>query len=232
LLAVLGLAAGGALATSGCSTSIVRRGVERRIEKRLSGLLGPAEKYRVRIRGTHDSELVLGRARRVEVEGTRVFAKNELMLESLKLTLVDLRYEGGDPDFISVRRSDLEVECTDDALNAYLKKYKARYDPDIRFQPDQVSVRITYPFLGTPTPLSATGRLLIQEGRRLIFDADKADVPFITQPEAAARFVEDRVNPILDLGRIEFPARLENVQVLQSRIRAHGTAAIRKEIKD
>ena len=44
--------------------------------------------------------------------------------------------------------------------------------------------------------------------------------------------MEDRVNPLLDLGRIDFPARLESVQVEQGRIRAEGSAALRKELRD
>lgn len=196
------------------------------MEKRLATLLGPAERYRVRILDTTDAELVTGRARRVEVRARRVYARNDLLIDSLFLTLDDLRYEGGDPDLVSVRRSDLQVEVTEEALNSYLRASQARYHPVVHFEADQVEVTVTYPFLGKPTVIRATGRFLIREGRQLLFDAEKADVSFLNQPGFGEKFVEDRVNPLFDLRRIEFPARLESVQLLPGRLRAYGTAAI------
>lgn len=225
-VAILAGAAVWGSVSTGCTTSVVRRGVERRVERRLHHELGPAEKYRVRIRGTRDPELVLGRAHRVEIEGRKVLAKNQIRIEMLRLTLEDLRYEGGEPYFVSVRRSDLEVEVTDTALNEYLRTYHARYDPEIRCEQGRVNVRIVYPFLGKPTPIRAIGRFVIREGRQLLFDAETVDLSFIDQPGFGEQFVEDRVNPLLDLGRIDFPARLETVEVLPGRIRAHGTFAL------
>lgn len=225
-------AAVGSVALAGCSTTVVRRSVERRVERRLAGVLGPAERYRVRILDTRDPELVKGRARRVEIRGRRIFAQNVLLIDTLTLTLDDLRYEGGDPEFVSVRRSDLQVEFTDESLNSYLRGRHARYDPKVRFGEDQINVSVTYPFLGAPTVINATGRLVIREGRQLLFDAEKADVSFINQPGFGERFVEDRVNPLVDLGRIDFPARLESVQLLPGRMRAYGTAAITRQLSD
>jgi hypothetical protein len=204
--------------------------VERRLERRLNGLLGPAESYRVRILDTRDAELVLGRAHRVEVQGTRIHLRRQLMLERLGITFFDLTYEGGDPDILAVRRSDLEVEFTDAALNDYLKENTPRFEPEVRFTPDVVTAKIVYPFLGIPTPISATGAFEIREGRLLYFRADKADVTFLNTPGFGERFIEDRINPLLDLSRIDFPARLESIQVFQGRIRARGSAAIRQEV--
>jgi hypothetical protein len=215
---------------SGCKTGFVRRGVERRLERKLASFIGPADRYRVRIHDTRDSELVLGRARRVEITGEGIRAKGQFDVDALRLAFIDLRYEGGDPELISVRRSDLEVEFTDRALNDYLRAYHARYNPEVRFEPDSVHVTMTYPFLGVPTVINARGRFVIQEGRKLLFDAETADVSFLNTPGFAERFVEDRVNPLLDISRFDFPARLESVQVLQGRIRAQGSAALRKEL--
>jgi hypothetical protein len=218
--------------TSGCTRGLVRRGVERRLQRRLTDILGPAQQYRVRIHDTRDPELVLGRARRVEIEGRKILARGQFDLEWLKLVLIDLRYEGGEPYLVSVRRSDLEVEVTDQALTAYLKQNLPRYEPELHFEPDRVHVRMTYRFLGSPTPIEASGQLLIQEGRRLLFSPDEARVPFILDPESARRFVSDRINPLLDFSRFDFPARLESVQVLQGRLKAHGTAALESESRN
>lgn len=222
----------GPLGLAGCSTTVVRRSVEKRVERKLATVLGPAERYQVRILETRDAELVRGRARRVEIHGRRIYARSQFLIDMLSLSLDDLRYEGGDPDFISVRRSDLQVEFTDEALNNYLRAYHARYDPTVRFKADQVEVDVTYPFLGVPTEIHAVGRLVVREGRQLLFDAEKADISFLNQPGFGERFVEDRVNPLFDLSRIDFPARLESVQLLPGRLRAYGTAAITRQLTD
>lgn len=215
---------------AGCSSGAIRRRVERRIERRLADVLGPAEKYRVRIRETSDGALVQGRARRVEVEGYGILARNQLLVDSLQLTLEDLRYEDGEEDTLSVRRSELRLELSEAAVNEYLQTFQARYQPEVRFEPEKMRVRLTYPFLGVPTQIRASGRLVVEEGRRLVFDADSADVSFINQPGFGERFVEDRVNPLLDLDRIDFPARLESVQIQQGRLKAIGTASLRREL--
>lgn len=231
LLAV-GVALLASLALAGCSTSVVRRGVERRIARRLNSEIGPAKQYRVRIRDTRDTELVLGRARRVEVEGRGILARGRFLVDLVRVTLEDLRYENGDTDFLSIGRSELELEFGEAALNQYLQTYHARYQPEIHLLPGRVSVRIVYKLLGTPTPLSASGRLVVEEGRRLVFEAESADVPFIQDPIFARRFVQDRVNPILDLSNIDFPARIESLVISQGKIAARGSASIRTKIND
>lgn len=223
---------GGLLPLSGCRTGFVRKGVERRLERRLADLLGPARKYRVRILETRDQELVRGRARRVEIEGDRIMAKSQFLLDSLHLKLFDLRYVGREPYFVRVAQSDLEVEFTDGAVNEYLKTYQARYEPEVRFEPDRIHVKLVYPFLGVPTRISAEGCFHLEEGRKLLFDAQKADVSFLNTPGFGEKFVEDRVNPLVDLSRIDFPARLESVEVLQGRIRARGTASLPHEAEE
>lgn len=231
MLQVIG-AAGIGLMCGGCGTTVIRRSVQRRIAARLRTWLGPAERYSVRIAGSRDAELVLGRARRVEVEGVRILAREEFMVERLKLTLTDLRYEGGEAEFLSVRRSDLELEIAEEPLNRYLRNYHGRYQPSIRLHPDRVEAGIVYGVLGPPAPMKAIGRLEVEEGKRLLFRAESAEVPLITDLAFACRFVEERVNPVLDLTEVEFPARLESVQVLAGRLRAHGSASLRQRLDD
>lgn len=217
---------------TGCRTSLVRRGVERRIERKLESRVGPADRYRVRIIGTRDSDLVLGRAHHVEVEAQNIFARHQIRVAWFKMRLFDLIYEGGEPSFVSIKHSDVEIHFTEQALNDYLDTYHSRYQPEVRLNGDRVHVHMVYNFLGKPTTLVASGRFLVQDGTRLVFDADTADVSFINTPGFGEKFVEDRVNPLLDLSRIDFPARLESVEIRDGRIRAKGTAHILPDLAE
>jgi hypothetical protein len=225
------LLASGILLT-GCRSHFVRREVEKRAERRLADEIGPAAHYRVRILETPEAELVKGRVRRLEMDAKKIHARKQVMIESLRVSLYNLRYEGKRTHTLSFERSDVEVEFSEDAVNRYLAEFQKRYSPSLKFGEDQVTVRMVYPFLGKPTPISATGRLVIREGRQLIFDAEKTDVSFLDSPGFGEKFVEDRVNPLLDLTKVDLPARLESVELLQGKIRAHGSAVLPAELKD
>ncbi len=213
--------------STGCSTAVVRRSVERRVVARLPEILGPAEHYRVEIRGSRDPELVRGRVKHLEIEGIGIRAREQFDLRRLTLSIDGLRYEGVEPYVVSIEQSRLVIEFTDQALNDYLQARRARYEPRVRFGHDRVEVALTYPFLGKPTPLTAAGHFRIEDGKRLVFVATEAQVPFLpNQPEFQHKFVEERVNPLLDLGRIEFPARLDSIRLSPGLLTAQGSAVV------
>lgn len=215
-----------AIGLCGCTTTVVRKNVERKLKSRLVDWIGPAEKYQVKISETRDPELVLGRARRVEITGRKIRANEGFSVEWFHLTLQGLQYDGEAPYFVSVEKSELELELSEAAVNEYLAAHQARYKPQVIFGPDELRVKMTYPLLGKPTQIEAAGKFVIKNATQLLFDARTADVSLLNQPGFGERFVEDRVNPLVDLGRVKFPARLESVQILQGRLRAKGTAVL------
>lgn len=220
------MGASAAFVLSGCATNVVRKNVERKLKSRLVDWIGPADKYQVKITETRDPELVLGRARRVEIIGRKIRANEGFSVEWFHLTLQGLRYDGEAPYFVSVEKSELELELSEADVNQYLATYQARYHPEVSLKPDELLVKMTYPFLGSPTHLRAAGKFAIKNDTQLVFDARTADVSFLNKPGFGERFVEDRVNPLLDLGRVKFPARLESVQILEGRLRAKGIAIL------
>jgi hypothetical protein len=213
-------------AASGCTTTVVRKNVERKLKSRLVEWIGPADRYQVKISETRDPELVLGRARRVEITGHKIRSNEGFTVEWFHLTLQGLRYDGEAPYFVSVEKSELELELTEADVNRYLSTYQARYQPQVALGPAELRVKMVYPFLGTPTRIEAAGKFVIKNDTQLLFDARTADVSFLNQPGFGERFVEERVNPVVDLGRVKFPARLESVQILQGRLRAKGVAVL------
>lgn len=214
------------LGVTSCSTTVVRKNVERKLKSRLVDWIGPAESYQVKISETRDPELVLGRARRVEITGRKIQANEGFAVEWFHLTLLGLRYDGEAPYFASVEKSELELELSEANINQYLADYQGRYQPQVTLRPDELQVKMVYPFLGAPTQIEAVGKFVIKNDTQLIFDARTANVSFLNKPGFGERFVEDRVNPLVDLGRVKFPARLESVQILQGRLRAKGIAVL------
>jgi hypothetical protein len=165
------------------------------------------------------------------VEGRRIHARGQMLVDSMRLVAENIQYTGREPYQVAVQHSDLQVEFTDDALNEYLKAFQPQYQPEIRFDPDRVHVKLVYPVLGAPTPMSGSGRLVVEDGTRLVFKAESVDLSILNRPGYNEKFVEERVNPLLDMRDIDFPARLESVAVLDGRIRAHGSASLPRDVK-
>jgi len=214
------------LAAGGCKSRLLRATVERKIAHRLGDKLGPAEKYQVRILGTYDNDLVRGRAKLIRITGRQVFARREIMLAAVRLEIRDLRYEGEKPYFVSVRDNEIEVELTDRDLNAYLAARRTRYQPRVTFLQDVGALKMTYRFLGKDVPISARGHLEVEAGERLMFRADTVNLKLLDAPGFNERFVEDRINPLLDLSKLDLPLKLESARMEPGRVIIHGSAIL------
>src|SRR5262249_3973815 len=148
---------------SGCSTRFVRGRAERRIAHKLEDLIGPAERYRVRVTGTKDAEIVAGRLRRIDVDGWNVRAGDEIDLESFHLELYNLRYHAPPGEALTVGDSHLEIQITEPALNSYLRRQHPENHPDITLDAGRVTLKGTMRLLGVDTPLVTTGWLQVVE---------------------------------------------------------------------
>jgi len=220
-----------ATVSSGCSTRIVRRNAEKRLARRLEEFLGPAEKYRVRIYGTTDAQLVAGRVRRLVFEGYRILARGVLPVEYLWGELREIRYVGGEAELLEIRDSDLAVEFSEAGLNRYLREHHGRYQPELTVLDGTVRATILYRIAGTPAPIAAVGRLVVVDHQRLDFRAEQVETPLPIHPDSARSLLEEIVNPIVDLRRIDWPLRLDTVRVEQGRIMVHGSATVRQRLE-
>src|SRR5579862_6957975 len=115
-----------AAAVSGCSTHVLQRPVERRLQRRLVTLIGPAQHYSVRISRTDDDDLVLGRIGHLEVVGEGVRIGGRLPVERLEMRLDRVRYSGAPVELVSIGRGELVTEFAEAALNQYLARYHPR----------------------------------------------------------------------------------------------------------
>src|ERR1051326_6102659 len=117
--------------TTGCSTGFIRGHAERRIQHRLVDLIGPAEEYKVRVRHTKDAEIVVGRIRRIEIDGRHIKAGGQLELESLHVVLQNLKYHAPPAERLTVDESQLESDITEAALNDYLRRQNPDLQPEV-----------------------------------------------------------------------------------------------------
>jgi hypothetical protein len=215
--------------TAGCSSRFLQRTVERRLRNRLTSLIGPAERYTVSISGTDDSDLVLGRVRRLEVSGVGVLIGGELPIERFEMRLEHLRYTGASPDLIGVRESDLRVELSQASLNKYLAEGRTGKDVQAQFVDGRLTLRMTLKLFGVPTPLVATGRLELEGEKRIVFRADTVEAPNAPLLGVGKTLVERQFNPLIDMEALHVPVRLKALSVVDGRILLRGEADLAPE---
>jgi hypothetical protein len=211
------------LVSSGCSTRLIRGHAEKRIAARLRTLIGPADDYRVRIFDTKDAELVVGSIRRLEVDGTNVLAGRLIRLDALRVRARGIRFSGGRGDLVDVRESLVEVEISEDALNTYLQREHRREEAHVRLNDGTVTLFGNVKLLGVRAPIETTGRLVIAEGRQIVYRAEHVSAPTLRLPGTGADFVERQVNPLVDMARLNWPVRLETIAVSGGKVILDGT---------
>jgi hypothetical protein len=218
------LLAAGSLLLCGCSTRLIRGKAERRISRRLTDLIGPAEKYKVRVRGTKDAEIVVGRIRRIEIDGWNVNAGRQILLESLHLELRNLRYHAPPDEQVTVGESELVIHLTEPALNDYLRRQNPENPPQVMLNGGTVTLKGALRLLGVPTPIETTGRLQIANRTELIYRANDVLMAIDPIPGIGPEYVEKRLNPLLDVAGLELPLRLDSIEVQPGRLIVRGTA--------
>lgn len=220
------LLAGAALGSSGCAGPAVRRAAERSLERRLHEILGPAEKYEVRIQKTSASRLVRGSVERLVVDASGVQLDAYTRLERIHIVVHDLVIDEDEVEIGSAREGLIRVEVTEVDINRYLSSRHARHEPEVKLLPGAIVASIRSPLRGASSRVTATGRLLVEEGLRLVFRADEVDLELLDVPGFSERYVEERINPLVDLSKLKYPARLNELVVMKGLVRVRGAVAL------
>jgi hypothetical protein len=211
---------------TGCSTRFLRGRAERRIAQKLDDLIGPAERYEVRVRGTKDSEIVVGRIRHIEIDGWNINAGHQIQLESLHMDMRNLRYRAGPDEQLSVGDSALVIYLTEAALNDYLRRQHPDSQPEVALNGGTVTFKGSMRFLGVPTPLVTTGRLEIDDRTRVMFRAEQVTLANGPVPGFGPEYVERHLNPLLNVVQLHLPLRLDSIEVQPGRMVVRGAAFI------
>lgn len=212
---------------TGCSRSrLIRGSIEKRIAARLRTLIGPADHYRVRILETRDAELVVGSIRRLEIEGTNVLANGQLRLRKLNVSARGIKFRGGPDDLAVVRQSRVAVQISEASLNEYLARARSRNQARVSFRDGSVTLFGNLRVLAAEVPIETSGRLEIAAGQQLLFRAEQVVAPDLRLPGTGAEFVERRVNPLVDLRRLQWPIRLEAVHVADGAATLEGSLTL------
>lgn len=212
-----------AVLAAGCAGHFVANAIEKGISDRLPELIGPAKSYTVDVQGS-TRQMMRGRMDQIVIRGKGVRMMPDLILDDLEVWLNDVVADPNTSTLKSVGDVQFDAVITQDALNGYLMHTRPE---SIRVTClDQRMIVDAHPkLLRISTNVKLTGRL-IPKGQRLNFIIDKLEVAGIGTPSIAADYVEGRINPVLDLGKMSLSPELKSVTVVPGAVRFSGTARI------
>ncbi|MCX8052427.1 MAG: DUF2993 domain-containing protein [Armatimonadetes bacterium] len=201
------------------------RSLERRIESavafRLPSLIGASSAYKV------DAATSLTGVHKGIIESVRILGSNVRLEKGIKLQRLDTTLKGIhlDKTKCKVTRIDkaaFTAHVTVDELNSFL----ARHYPDI---PSRVDLREGYLrvtaepiFEGNKVRVEADAALCIEDGTKVVLRIGRLVSHPITAPDDAPRYIENRLNPVLDLSSLGFKGRINSITIHTKAIAVSG----------
>jgi hypothetical protein len=206
---------------SGCANKIVSNTIERRVEEKLPELVGPADSYKVKVRGGTVA-MTRGRIQEMVVTAAGVRAMPELRIDDLRVIINDITADASTGTVRSVGAVRFVASVSERSINEYFAKTD-RKDVRIELLRGKLVAHAKPRFIGIPAGVKVSGTL-VPEGGRLDLRIDKLEVIGVNVPSIAENVVEKRINPVVDLSTTPFSPKLESVEMLPRVLRISGQA--------
>lgn len=198
----------------GCNTGVAERNAEKRVRERLPQIIGPAESYEVQIRAGSDLSVVRGRLREVRIEGRRVRVGGQWPVDELLVVLERVRVNLEREALDEVGAARFQATIRPATLASYLEQDQENLrDVQVRLGHGRVTVTGRYLLLRVWTPFQVSGALELLDAHQLGFRPSRASAAGIPVPERIIRYLEERLNPVLDVSRALLPMELTAVLV-------------------
>lgn len=188
--------------------------IERRIERELPELLGPADRYEVEIEGLRARD---GRADRVVATGERVRMEEAPILDRLRVEMEGVAYDRGAERLERVDSLAATAYVRPADLAAFLEAHRNVREAAVTFHPpDEAAIRLRPELVGLALPRGMevvfSGRLEARDGQ-LHFDVIRAGAAGAGLGEAVVRRLSDALNPLVDLSSPGADLRIIGVRV-------------------
>ncbi len=197
------------------------------LEQLLPRVLGPAQRYEVRVSGASENLL-----RAARVRASRLTAGEGLVLDTVQVDLANLRFNRREQELLGADRADFWAVLLQEDLNVSLRDRVALIrDLRIRLIPGAAQIRGSADIPGVHLPIvpefTLDGRLEVDDLGRLQFQPDRVHIVGIQVPALAGKFLATQINPLLDLGGMRTPVRLTSAETANGEVRLRGRALVR-----
>jgi hypothetical protein len=200
------------VALSGCGDGGNEAAVRQEMEQRAQEFIGPADQYRVQVAG-----LTSDAVKSVHFTGYSVQAGPKLIIDSLTVTLADVRFQRAPFAVKGLGRSTFSGRISEASLNDAVR-YQARAAGNqfsnfrITLRRDMVAVAASYTVYGVKIPVETTGMLHISDGIRVMYEPKTLKVGGIGVPNLVQGMLASAVNPLVDLSALRCVPHIDRVR--------------------
>ncbi|MFH0802898.1 MAG: DUF2993 domain-containing protein [bacterium] len=205
--------------------SFVEGGIEKLLEEKLPSVIGPAKSYRLKFADTSLLDLAGGRINKLTIEARDYSLPDAPLIEYFLVEMSGMRF---DLEAIrAVQKTTFRMMVGEDALNDYLKK-KNIIDPVpvLSIRRGELGVSMRKEFLGIKIGAVLRGNLQVVEDHEVLFRPSGLEVAGIGIPKPIAQMLVDRVNPLVDLKKMNLPVKSITIEEAEHRFIIKGEAAL------
>ena len=197
---------------AGCASMDTR--VEQTLRSELPRLIGPADRYTVRVEGAHSGS---DEVSRVYMVAERVRRPKAPVLDLLEIELRDVVVDREQKKLRSVSSADTLVRVLTTDVAAFLEKRRELDLLSLTFaEPDVISLTVRPVLFGFVLPRVASvnveGRL-VPRGGELQLRVDSLRIAGVATGRVPAYVVQQMINPIVDFSALPVPSEIQSVRV-------------------
>lgn len=209
---------------TGCVGGIIRSKIAEGIEESLPQYIGPAKKYTVKASGPSEP-MLRGKFEHLHIEGVEVQISQNLTVDRLEVDMDKVEADPNTRQIRSVASTVFKAEVSEKYINTYICAAR----PDIEgltldLKEGKLTVTARPSVLGIGVEFKVTGKPIIAGKDKINFVADSASLAKLPIPALVVNKVLDRMNPVLDLGEMQFPVALTNIAIKKDVVVINGKA--------
>ncbi len=215
-LSVLALLAIAFMVSEMVLPGIVSQGIEEEIKNQLQGY----EELRVEVKSRPSLKFLWGNVDRFALQGKMINTEG-LIIESITAIIDDIEADLIEGEYI-LRQGEmtgLRMVLTQDHINDYLKLTMGQDLPlEVVLEPGLTYIEGPFMIMGREVKLSLEGIFQVHEERYLVFHPQRVAVEDYQVPAFLTAELLEEAGFSIDLNRMPFPFKVEEVQVGEGKI--------------
>lgn len=205
--------------------SFVEGGIEKLLEEKLPSVIGPAKSYRLKFVDTSLLDLAGGKITKLTLEARGYSFPDAPLIDYFLVEMSGMRFDLS--AIREVQRTTFRMMVGEDALNDYLKK-KNVIDPVpvLSIRQGELGVSMRKEFLGIKIGAVLRGTIEVVEDHDVLFRPSGLEIAGIGIPKPIAQMLVDRVNPLVDLKKMNLPVKSITIEEADHRLIIKGEAIL------
>lgn len=205
---VLGLLATSMVAATGCVRNMAEDGVRKSLPK----IIGPADRYDVKIENTADGRIMAGDIEDLTVVGWRVKTKGGLIIQRLQVKMHGLKIDTGKKQVKRVDSAVFDLDILQEDLTlAARDRFHRIANPVVLLGTNLVIVSLPARVLKASLDATLRGTLAVESGERVNFVPDKLTIGILRIPEHLVTAAVAQLNPVADMRDLPVPAQIDSL---------------------